>query len=362
MSGEQRAKGWAARFGRRGGGLIAAALLLGAGNAPLFAATGRNCSLPSPTDALPTTPRPVSATQAATAALAGIVPLDQNGGYSGTNKTITIAFLGNSNSLVYAAGTVDALNGGGRLRPDLRLLEAGVNMAGITEWASLAAGSALDHAKRTALNYRLGMPQVVVLWTTKIRPDVNGTATRADVTAVLTSIKATWPAVKVVYLAEMHGAAYLEPALIQPLTRHWAIAREANLFHTMEADQIGVPPGVVLLHLPMVTNGAVPNPLVGGFSWLCNMHKVDGVHPTSADFWGLMPGEIDSQPLVGANIAERFSVDPVLQTVLFGTTPPPTRYISLPDTKLELPACVLRATLNGQPYSAPAPPLWCAAY
>src|SRR6185503_12209917 len=134
------------------------------------------------------------------------------------------------------------------------------------------------------------------------RPDVNGTATRADVVAVLKSIKTTWPTVKVVYVAEMHGAAYLDPSVDRPLVRHWAIAREANLFHAMENDQMGVPAGMVLLHLPMVTNGIVPNALVGSnFSWQCHMHRADAVHPASREVWGLSAGEIDSQPLVGDN-------------------------------------------------------------
>jgi hypothetical protein len=268
--------------------------------------------------------------------------------------------IGNSNSIVYAAGPADALRATGRLRPDLRLLEAGYSLAGVTEWASLAPGSPMDQAAEKAVNMRMGMPQVVIWWTVKVRPDVNGTATRADVTAGLRAIKTAWPTVKVVYIAEMHGAAYQDPSVQNPLTRHSAIAKEANLFHQMEADQVGVPAGVVLLHLPMVTNGIRPNALVGGnFGWQCRMHRSDAIHPTSREIYGLAAGEIDSQPLVGDNIADRLSVDPVLQYVLFGTTGPQPTSIALPDTTLELPACVIKATINGSVQTTPAPTSWC---
>ena len=168
------------------------------------------------------------------------------------------------------------------------------------------------------MDAKLGMPQVVVWWTTKIRPDVNGPATRADVVAVLRAIKTVWPSVKVVYMAEMHGAAYLDPSVNQPLVRHSAIAKEANLFHAMESNQVGVPGGHGDAHLPMVTNGATPNALVGPLSWSCHMHKADAVHPASAEIFGLQAGEIDSQALVGGNVGHRLATDPVLQTALSG--------------------------------------------
>jgi hypothetical protein len=337
---------------------------LSGSSATAFAATAPlNCSLPSPTDTLPTTQRPSTRSNAATSALSNVVPVDINGSTSGTSKTITVALIGNSNSVVYAAGTVDALRATGRLRPELRLLEAGFSLAGVTEWASLASGSPLDQANTRLINQRFGMPQVVIWWTVKIHPDVNGTATRADVVAGLKSIKTMWPTVKVVYVAEMHGAAYLDPSVSNPLTRHSAIAREAALFHQMESDQQGVPAGMVLLHLPMVTNGIQPNALVGGnFGWQCHMHRSDAIHPTSREVWGLAPGEIDSQPLVGDNISDRLSVDPALQFVLFGTTAPPPQRIPLPDATLEVPSCVIRATVNGTVQSTQAPTSWCTGF
>ena len=339
------------------------AVLLASWSAVAFADPALNCSLPPPTDALPTTPRPSRATGSALTALNGMVPVGSSGAASGTNRTITVALIGNSNSMVYAAGTVDALRSIGGLRPDLRLLEAGYPGAGITQYASLAPTAPLPRAAQRAIDAKVGMPQVVVWWTTKIRPDVNGPATRADVVAVLRAIKTVWPTVRVVYVAEMHGAAYLDPSVSQPLVRHSAIAKEANLFHAMESDQVGVPAGMVMLHLPMVTNGATPNALVGPLSWSCHMHKADAVHPASAEIFGLQAGEIDSQALVGGNVGHRLATDPILHPVLFGgTSSGPTTRIPLPDATIEIPTCVVRATIAGTVRTIQAPTAWCDAF